>query len=156
MRIADEIWDARHRLRLARLPLLACPALLLACAALAPAQQTQQPQQTPEAGQQQTTPQQTGKASTTPDQGPNRPPSNTSLLAVPPAQNTHFDAANTARQKQLAADSAQLLKLATELKAEVDKTTKDTLSLTVIRKAGQIEKLAHDVKEKMKQTTGSN
>jgi hypothetical protein len=43
-----------------------------------------------------------------------------------------------------------LLKLATDLKAEVDKTTTDTLSLEVIRKADAIERFAHDVKEKKK------
>jgi hypothetical protein len=70
------------------------------------------------------------------------------------AQN--FAAANAARHKQIADDSARLLKLATELKSEVDKTTKDTLSLTVVRKADEIEKLAHGVKEKMKLTAGAN
>ena len=40
------------------------------------------------------------------------------------------------------------------LKAEVDKTNKDMLSLNVIRKADEIEKLAHNVKEKMKLTVG--
>ena len=64
--------------------------------------------------------------------------------------------ANAERKKQIADDSARLLKLATDLKAEVDKTTKDTLSLTVIRKADEIERLAHNVKEKMKLTVGSN
>jgi hypothetical protein len=54
------------------------------------------------------------------------------------------------RKKQIADDSAELLKLATDLKAEVDKTSKDTLSVNVIRKADEIEKLAHSVKEKMK------
>jgi hypothetical protein len=61
-----------------------------------------------------------------------------------------FDAANAERKKQMAEDSAALVKLATDLKTEVDKTTKDTLSLSVIRKADAIEKLAHNVKEKMK------
>ena len=41
--------------------------------------------------------------------------------------------------------------MALALKAEVDKTTKDTLSLNVIKKADEIEKLAKSVKEKMKQ-----
>jgi len=68
----------------------------------------------------------------------------------------NFDAANAERKKQLADDSTRLLKLATDLKAEVDKTTKDTLSLTVIRKADEIERLAHNVKEKMKLTMGAN
>ena len=72
------------------------------------------------------------------------------------AKHTHHSAANEERKRQLAEDSANLLKLATELKAEVDKTSKDTLSLSVIRKAGAIEKLAHDVKEKMKLTVGAN
>ena len=53
------------------------------------------------------------------------------------------------RQKQLAADKAKLLKLATELKQEMDKTNLDTLSLSIIRKANQIEKLAHSVKQEM-------
>jgi hypothetical protein len=46
--------------------------------------------------------------------------------------------------------------MAAELKAEVDKTTKDTLSLNVIRKADEIERLAHNVKEKMKLTVGGS
>lgn len=68
----------------------------------------------------------------------------------------NYEAANAERRKQLAEDSARLLKLATELKAEVDKTTKDMLSLTVIRKADEIERLAHNMKEKMKLTVGGN
>lgn len=63
-----------------------------------------------------------------------------------------YEAANAARKKQIADDAARLLQLATELKAEVDKTNKETLSLSVIRKADTIEKLAHGVKEKMKLT----
>ena len=62
----------------------------------------------------------------------------------------NFEAANAERKKEIASDSAKLLKLATELKAEVDKTNKDTLNLKVVRKADEIEKLAHSVKEQMK------
>jgi hypothetical protein len=58
------------------------------------------------------------------------------------------------RRKQIAEDSAQLLKMATDLKAEVDKTNKDTLSVSVVRKAGAIERLAHDVRGKMKTSMG--
>jgi hypothetical protein len=65
-----------------------------------------------------------------------------------------FDAANSERKKQIADDSTKLLTMAMALKAEVDKTTKDTLSLNVIRKADEIEKLAHSVKEKMKLSVG--
>jgi nitric oxide reductase activation protein len=57
---------------------------------------------------------------------------------------------NTDRQKKLVADTAKLLELANELKAAVDKSNKDTLSLDVVRKADAIEKLAHSVKEGMK------
>jgi hypothetical protein len=72
------------------------------------------------------------------------------------ARQRDFTAANAERKKQIADDSAKLLKLATDLKSEVDKTTKDTLSLNVIRKAEEIEKLAHNVKEKMKLTVGAS
>jgi hypothetical protein len=70
------------------------------------------------------------------------------------AKKQDFATANAERKKQIADDSAKLLKLATDLKSEVDKTAKDTLSLNVIRKAEEIERLAHSVKEKMKLTVG--
>jgi len=59
-------------------------------------------------------------------------------------------APQTPQQKQLADDTAKLLTLANELKAELDKSTKDTLSLSVIKKAEQVEKLAHKVRDEMK------
>lgn len=58
--------------------------------------------------------------------------------------------ANQKRQADLKRDTERLLELATELKAQVDKTNESILSLTVLRKAEEIEKLAHSVKEKMK------
>jgi hypothetical protein len=64
-------------------------------------------------------------------------------------------AGESERKKQIADESTELLTMALALKAEVDKTTKDTLSLNVIKKADQIEKLAKSVKEKMKQSSGS-
>ena len=62
-------------------------------------------------------------------------------------------AMNKQRQTTLQKDTDHLLELATELKAYVDKTNEHTLSLDVIKKAEEIEKLAKSVKEKMK---GSN
>jgi hypothetical protein len=59
---------------------------------------------------------------------------------------------NIERQKKLEDDTAKLLSLANELKADVDKSTKDMLSLDVVKKADEIEKLAHSVKERMKGT----
>ena len=73
-----------------------------------------------------------------------------------PAKNKNVDVATVERKRQITDDSARLLKLASDLKAEVDKTSKDTLSIGVIRKAEEIEKLAHNVKEKMKLTMGAN
>jgi hypothetical protein len=67
-----------------------------------------------------------------------------------------FEAENAERKRQINAESAKLLKLATDLKAEVDKTDKDTLSISVIRKADEIEKLAHSVKQKMQLTVGGS
>ncbi len=57
---------------------------------------------------------------------------------------------NSDRQKRLVADTDKLLSLATELKQQVDKTDKNMLSVDVVKKADEIEKLAHSVKEKMK------
>jgi hypothetical protein len=72
------------------------------------------------------------------------------------AKQQSFDAANAERKKQLSDDSTKLLTLAMALKAEVDKTNKDMLSLNVIRKADEIERLARNVKEKMKLTVGGS
>lgn len=58
--------------------------------------------------------------------------------------------ANQARQADLKRDTEKLLKLATELKENVDKTNENMLSLDVVKKAEEIEKLAHSVKDKMK------
>lgn len=69
---------------------------------------------------------------------------------------TNYEIANAERKKQIAEDAAKLLELATDLKKEVDKTDKDLLSITVIRKAEMIEKLAKGVKEKMKLTAGAH
>jgi len=53
------------------------------------------------------------------------------------------------RYKDLRKDTDKLLSLATELKRQVDAAGENTLSLEVIRKAEQIEKLARSVKKKM-------
>ncbi len=58
--------------------------------------------------------------------------------------------ANLSRQALLKADTDKLLKLAVELKDSVDKSSENVLSLDVVKKAEEIEKLAHSVKDKMK------
>lgn len=58
--------------------------------------------------------------------------------------------ANEERQREIKKDAERLLELATELKHAVDKSSENTLSLDVVKKAEQIEKLAKEVKERMK------
>jgi hypothetical protein len=55
-----------------------------------------------------------------------------------------------ARRQRLAADTTKMLQLSAELKAEVDRSPNDQLSVDAIRKAAEIEKLAHDVKSWLK------
>ncbi|HEV2470251.1 MAG TPA: hypothetical protein VGS78_13765 [Candidatus Sulfotelmatobacter sp.] len=54
------------------------------------------------------------------------------------------------RVAAIKSDTDKLLKLSTELKAYVDKSNENVLSLDVIKKAEEIEKLAKSVKEKMR------
>jgi len=58
--------------------------------------------------------------------------------------------ANEQRQAELKKDTEKLLKLSTELKEYVDKSNENILSLDVIKKAEEIEKLARSVKVKMR------
>jgi hypothetical protein len=54
------------------------------------------------------------------------------------------------KQKQLLEQTNLLLKMAAELKVSVDKSTKDQLSLDVVRKAEAVEKMAKEMKGKMR------
>ena len=69
----------------------------------------------------------------------------TSRMAEQQARSRNVD-----RQKKIKIDTDRLLALATDLKEQVDKTDKNVLSIEVIRKAEEIEKLAKSVKERMK------
>jgi len=81
--------------------------------------------------------------------GPAPDPSAQAHLVEPLAkQETHAPPPTDPQKKQIYDDGANLLKLANTLKAEVDKTTADILSLTVIRQADEIEKLAHRMRSK--------
>ncbi len=62
--------------------------------------------------------------------------------------------ANKKRQQDIRDDTDKLFQLATELKAAVDKTNENLLSIDVVRKADEVEKLAKKVKEKMKEAVG--
>jgi len=68
-----------------------------------------------------------------------------------PDQQAQMDKSrNSDRQRRLIADTEKLVVLANQLKVDVDKSTKDTLSVDVIKKADEIERLARSVKERMK------
>jgi hypothetical protein len=54
------------------------------------------------------------------------------------------------RKADLQADTEKLYKLTQELKAEVDKSNKDTLSVSVVKKAQEVERLAKSIKERSK------
>ena len=69
-------------------------------------------------------------------------------------QQRQIKARNLQRQQEIKSDTDRLFQLATELKAAVDKTNENMLSLDVVRKADEVEKLAKRVKEKMKEGVG--
>lgn len=60
------------------------------------------------------------------------------------------------RKLEVANECANLLKMATDLKAEVNKTTKDELSLAVVRKAGELEQFARKVRGDTRLTAGKD
>lgn len=110
---------------------------------------------------------QRGTQQRTPQSGTNQPitPPNTTQPGILPPIDTpgsmdggirarmeegRVKSANDDRHKRLATDVDKLLSLTNELKADLDKANKDELSLDVIRKAQEIEKLAHDVQNRMK------
>ncbi len=57
-------------------------------------------------------------------------------------------------KSQLELDTEELSRLAAELKAEMDKSTKDTLSVGVVKKAEAVEKLAKKVETELKASLG--
>jgi hypothetical protein len=54
------------------------------------------------------------------------------------------------RRADLLADTEKLYQLTQELKAEVAKSNKDTLSVSVVKKAQEVERLAKSIKERSK------
>lgn len=80
-----------------------------------------------------------------PDDATNPEPAPASLAELPPGPPDSTDP-----RKLVDWECADLLKLATDLKTAVDKTTKDELSLSVVRKAGEIEQVAHKLRDDMR------
>ncbi len=71
-------------------------------------------------------------------------------MANPAMQEQMAERRNSERQKQLVADTEKLFHLAEQLRDEVSKSNKDQLSIPVMKKSEEIEKLAKSVKEKMR------
>lgn len=59
-------------------------------------------------------------------------------------------AAAKMRQEQILRDSEKLFQLSAELKDQIDKANGQILSIDAIKRAEQIEKLAHNLKGKLK------
>ena len=58
---------------------------------------------------------------------------------------------NADQRRQLIANSNQLIVLSATLKRQIDQTKPGTLSADAIKTAGEIEKLAHSVKQGLRQ-----
>jgi hypothetical protein len=67
------------------------------------------------------------------------------------AQKQQAIAASQQRQAEIKRDTEKMLELTTELKEYLEKSEQGVVSMDAIKKAEQIEKLAHGVKSKMKQ-----
>jgi predicted transcriptional regulator len=89
-------------------------------------------------------------AAAVPQAGAPRPQTGDEDSALAEMRKRAQQAASKQRYEQLKRDTDKLLQLATELKVYVDQTNENTLSLSVIRKAEEIEKLAKSVKTKMR------
>ena len=72
-----------------------------------------------------------------------------------PIQNERLlRALNADRQKSLVSDTNKLLRLVNELNAEIARTNPNALTEAQLRKVAEIEKLAHNVKDKMSTSVG--
>ena len=81
---------------------------------------------------------------------PVAPPHETNPDIPTHAQKEMEKKANEQRHADLKRDTDKLVQLSTELKEFVDKSSENVLSVDVVRKAEEIEKLARSVKTKMR------
>lgn len=95
------------------------------------------------------------KSRSTPSAPADAFPQPAAAVAAPPiAIPAPADAGGNKARQAINDDCVSLFKMANDLKAAVDKTNQDELSVAVVRKADQIEQLAHRVKDEMKPATG--
>ena len=83
-------------------------------------------------------------------QGPNT--SNIPVRSQEEADRERARKANEMLQMEIRRDTEKLLQLTTELKDFVDKSDQGILSVDILKKAEQVEKLARSVKSKIKQS----
>jgi hypothetical protein len=74
----------------------------------------------------------------------------------PKAENSAPPSPEQLRQAEIEADTRELYRLSAELRAEVAKTYKESLSLTVMKKAEQIEALAKKLRVLMSREAATN
>jgi cytoskeletal protein RodZ len=144
-----------------------CALLALAVFAVSPARSGAQSEPAQKATQQSTP----APAQPAPDAPSTPAPAQQDATATPaqPAAQPASDAAPTQprapypgmtpedkRKQQVSQECADLLKLATDLKAQVDKARKDELSVTVVRKAAELEQMAHKIKSGTALTASNN
>jgi outer membrane biosynthesis protein TonB len=81
-----------------------------------------------------------------------RPPApvESAAPASPPVKQPEPPLSSDPEERQLQIDTSHLLQLTEELKTELDKAGSNTLSLTAVRKADEVLKLAKALKERMK------
>lgn len=74
------------------------------------------------------------------------------VVGADQAQREQAIAANEQRQVEIKRDTEKMAELTQELKEFLDKNQPSVMSVDAIKKAEQIEKLAHNVRSKMKQS----
>lgn len=83
-------------------------------------------------------------------QSPTQSTAVTPASGPPPATSGKLTA-KEARDAKIAADAEKLYQMALDLKIEVDKSNKDTVSLSIVKKAADLEKLAKILKQEMRE-----
>jgi len=73
------------------------------------------------------------------------------IAAVPAVASPPLSPEQIKQQQKFDKDTAQLLQLVQDLKAEVEKAGSNTLSVAALRKADEIQRLVKNLKEKMKE-----
>ncbi|MGC1645013.1 MAG: hypothetical protein WA741_04230 [Candidatus Sulfotelmatobacter sp.] len=79
------------------------------------------------------------------------PGGNVPLRPGDEVQKSQAQAANLQRQAEIRRDTEKLFRLTSELKDYFERSGQGVMSMDAIKKAEQIEKLAHGMKSKMKQ-----